>query len=109
MQVRVSGKQVEIGGALPMRVRTHLESAVEKYFDGGAEAAVVFSREGTFYRAACTVHLDSGVVLKVDGQGTDAYRAFDELLGRVVTRLRRYTRKLKSHHEKGRAPKGAVS
>jgi ribosomal subunit interface protein len=109
MQVRVSGKQIEIGGALPERVRTHISAAIEKYFDGGAEAAIVFSREGTFYRAACTVHLDSGVVLKAEGKGSDAYRAFDEALDRVGTRLRRYTRKLKSHHEKGRAPKGALS
>jgi ribosomal subunit interface protein len=109
MLVRVSGKQIEIGGALPERVRTHLQAAVDKYFDGGAEAAVVFSREGAFYRAGCTVHLDSGVVLKVEGQGPDAYRAFDAALDRVGKRLRRYTRKLKSHHDRGRPPKGALS
>ena len=34
MQVRVSGKQIEIGGALPERVRTHISAAIEKYFDG---------------------------------------------------------------------------
>jgi ribosomal subunit interface protein len=107
MQVRVSGKQIEIGGALPMRVRTEMEVAIEKYFDGGADASVVFSHEGAFFRADCTVHLDSGIVLKAAGQGNNAHRAFDEALYRVEKRVRRYMRRLKNHHDRGRPPKEA--
>lgn len=109
MQVRVSGKQIEIGGALPQRARAQLESAVGKHFDGGADAAIVFSREGAFYRADCTVHLDSGIVLKAEGQGNDTYRAFGIAVDRVERRIRRYMRKLKNHHDKGNALKREIS
>jgi ribosomal subunit interface protein len=105
MQVRISGKQIAIGGALPQRARSRMEAAIGKYFDGGVDASVVFSHEGTFYRADCTVHLDSGVVLKAGGDGNDAYRAFDTALDRVEKRVRRYLRRLKNHHEKTKAPK----
>jgi ribosome-associated translation inhibitor RaiA len=55
------------------------------------------------------VHLDSGIVLKAAGDGNDAYRAFDEALQRMEKRVRRYMRRLKGHHDRGRPPKGALS
>jgi ribosomal subunit interface protein len=99
MKVRVSGKQVEIGAALPEDVRMRLEAAILKHFDGGAEANVVFSHDGPFFRADSTVHLDSGVVMKAEGDGKDAYLAFDSSLVHLEKQLRRYKRKLKNHRE----------
>jgi len=103
MKVRVSGKQIEIGEALPEKVRDRLASAVAKHFDGGADASVVFSKERYAYRADCTVHLDSGVVLKSEGKDSDAHRAFDLALEHMEKQVRRYKRRLKNHHEKPRA------
>jgi ribosomal subunit interface protein len=100
MKVRVSGKQVEIGEALPELARDRIESAISKHFDGGAEAHIVFSREGTGFRADCAAHLDSGVVLKSEGRGSDAYRAFDAAFVHLEKQVRRYKRRLKNHHEK---------
>lgn len=97
MKVKVSGKQMEIGEALPEQVRARVQSAIAKYFDGGAEASVVFSHEGTFYRADCSAHLDSGATLKAQGEGEDAYRAFDIALEHLEKQVRRYMRRLKSH------------
>jgi ribosomal subunit interface protein len=103
MRVRVSGKQVQIGETLPAGVRARLEEAVAKHFDGGAEAKVVFSHDGPFYRADCSLHLDSNTVLTADGEGPDAHRAFDAAFLKIETQLRRYKRKLKNHHAKSRA------
>ena len=98
MKVRVSGKQIEIGDVLPEQVRTRLDAAIGKYFDGGVDANVVFSHEGTFYRADCSAHLDSGAILKAEGEAPDAYRAFDIALEHLEKQVRRYMRKLKNHH-----------
>lgn len=105
MNVRVSGKQIEIGAALPEKVRADLETAVAKHFDGGAEATAVFSHEGPGFRADCTVHLDTGTVLKAEGTGKDAHAAFESVIDRLEKQLRRYKRRLKNHHQKGNALK----
>jgi len=39
MQIRIAGKQFDIGEALPETVRTKLTSAISKHFDRDAEAA----------------------------------------------------------------------
>lgn len=101
MNVRVSGKQIEIGTALPGKVRAELETAIAKHFDGGAEATTVFSHEGPQFRADCTVHLDTGTVLKAEGTGKDAHAAFESVIDRLEKQLRRYKRRLKNHHPKG--------
>ena len=91
---------MEIGGALPETVRTRLTATIEKHFDRGSSASVVFSKERTGFHVDCNVHLDSGVVLQAEGKGNDAYRAFDEMLEHVESQARRRQGKLKDHHHK---------
>jgi ribosomal subunit interface protein len=100
MNVRVSGKQIEIGEALPEKVRLRLETVIAKYFDGGADANIVFAHEGSGFRADGSVHLDSGIVLKAEGTGKDAHVAFDDMVVHLEKQLRRYKRRLKNHHPK---------
>jgi ribosomal subunit interface protein len=102
MRVRVSGKQIQIGETLPAGVRVRLEDVVAKHFDGGAGANVVFSRNGPFYRADCTLHLDSKTVITSQGEGPDAHRAFDTAFLHIEVQLRKYKRRLKNHHAKAR-------
>lgn len=103
MRVRVSGKQIKIGETLPAGVRARLEEVVAKHFDGGADGHVVFSHDGPFYRADCTLHLDSKTIIKAEGAGPDAHRAFDAAYLKIEAQLRTYKRKLKNHHAKSRA------
>jgi ribosomal subunit interface protein len=107
MKVRVSGKQIEIGAALADHVRERIALVLSKHFDGGAEANVVFSHEGIGFRADCTAHLDSGVVLKAQGEAGDAHHAVDAALERLEKQIRRHKRKLRNHHEKAKLPKDA--
>src|SRR5947209_7939714 len=107
MKVRVSGKQIEIGAALPDHVRERVENALGKHFDGGGEAHVVFSHEGPGYRADCTAHLDSGIVLKAQGEAADAHRAFEVALDHLEKQIRRYKRRIRNHHEKTKLPRDA--
>ncbi|HEY4115145.1 MAG TPA: ribosome-associated translation inhibitor RaiA [Rhizomicrobium sp.] len=108
MKVRVSGKQIGIGAALPAKVRKQVTEAVGKHFDGGAESSVVFSHEGFGYRVDCTTHLDSGTVLKSEGIAADAHHAFDAAVDHMKKQIRRYKRRLKNHHDKSRV-QGAAS
>jgi ribosomal subunit interface protein len=101
MQIRIAAKNFDLGETLPEKVRTKLTAAISKHFDRDAEAQVAFAKEKVGFRVDCGVHLSSGTAMQARGTGADAYRAFDVALERLEKQVRRYTRRIKNHHERG--------
>jgi ribosomal subunit interface protein len=97
MQVRISGKHVDLGEALRARIDEELTAGIGKYFERGGDAEVVVSRDGHGFRVDCAVNLASGQLLQSHGLAGDAHAAFSLALSKVETRIRRYKRRLKSH------------
>jgi ribosome hibernation promoting factor len=100
MNLRVSGKNMDVGDALRERAEAHFAAAVSKYFDGGYDGHLTLEHEGIGYRADCVVHLDTGVVLQASASAADAMAAYETMADHIEKRLRRYKRKLKSHRRK---------
>jgi ribosomal subunit interface protein len=104
MQIQINGKQIDIGDALRTHVETRLEGAVEKYADRAVDAHVTFSRQGSFFKADCKVHLPTGLDVQAGGSDADIYAAFENCVERIEKQLRRYKRRLKDYHAKRRDP-----
>lgn len=102
MHITVAGKQVETGEALKTHVREGLAVIARKYFDHALEANVTFRRDvkgklGAFF--ACDINLKAGrgLLMRGEGEGHDAHRAFDVAAEHVAKRLRRYRRRVNDH------------
>jgi ribosomal subunit interface protein len=98
MNVRVTGKQMDIGDAFRTRITGAINDGVTKYFDGGFSSQVTVTKNGSRFNADCRVHLDSGADLHAAGDANDPQVAFDSALEKVEKRLRRYKRRLRDHH-----------
>lgn len=97
MNLRVSGKNLDVGEVLRRRVSERIGEAVAKYFDRGWSGRVTLAPEGSGYRAECVLHLDSGIVLQATGEANDPYLSCDNAADRIEKRLRRYKRRLKDN------------
>lgn len=99
MDIRVSGHQVDTGGALQTHVTDRLSNMAEKYFSRAISAQVTFGSapHGAFH---CDIvsHVNSGIVLKGAGEAQDAHQAFERAADRIDTQLRRYKQRLKDRH-----------
>jgi ribosomal subunit interface protein len=91
--VRVSGKNLDIGPNLRGQAEERIHDAVSKYFDGGFRSRVTVEKEGTGFRADCTVHLDTGAVMHVSGSAHDAYSSVSQIVERIGKQMRRDKRK----------------
>lgn len=98
MDLRVSGKNFDIGEALRQRVLERVNAAVDKYFNGSVAGHVILDHEGTGFKADCTLHLSSGTTLHSEGRAHEANASFDQAAERLEKRLRRYNRRLKDRH-----------
>ena len=98
MGLRVSGKHMDIGDAFRLRIEDRIDDALSKYFDRGANGHVTVEKSGSRFTTDCTLHLASGIVLQATGEAQDPQASFDAAAERIEKRLRRYKRRLKSHH-----------
>lgn len=101
MNLRISGKHMDIGDAFRTRIESRIGEAVDKYFDGGFSGRVTVEKAGSRFTADCVIHIDTGLVLQATGQAQEPQAAFDAAAERIEKRLRRYKRRLKSHNTSG--------
>jgi ribosomal subunit interface protein len=105
MRIQVAGRQMDVGEALRTRIESELASGVGKYFSRATDAVVTVGKNGgASIEVDCTVHLSSGISLQAEGQGGDAHSAFDDALGKLEKRVRRYKRRLRNHHADNKSP-----
>ena len=102
MKLFLNGKGITIRDSLREHVETELNDAVKKYFSRAIEANVVFSREAHNIRVDMSVHAGRGILMQGGAKNDDAQTAFDAALERISKQLRRYKRRLKDDHHKGR-------
>jgi ribosomal subunit interface protein len=106
MRVQVAGRQMDVGEALRSRIEDELSSGVGKYFNRATDAVVTVAKNGggVGIEVDCAVHLSSGISLQAAGHGGDAHSAFDDALGKLEKRVRRYKRRLRNHHADNKSP-----
>ena len=102
MPFRVSGKNLDIGGALRERINARIVKSLSKYFDGGYSGHVTVEKDGFGFRTECAIHLDSGITLHTEANAADAYVSADQAALRIEKRLRRYKRRLRITTPRGR-------
>lgn len=98
MDIKITGKNIDVGDALRSQIEKRLLHDVTKYFDGIVNGHVTVIKEASTFRSECTLHLSTGIVLQSEGQSPDAYSSFDQAATRLEKRVRRYKRRLKDHH-----------
>ncbi|MEH6524764.1 MAG: ribosome-associated translation inhibitor RaiA [Sneathiella sp.] len=102
MHVIVKGKQIDVGDALRVHIEDALIAGVSKYFDNAIDAQVTLSKKNHNFHTECSVHIGSGIDVTASADHVDPYGSFDTAAERVEKQLRRYKRRLKSHHGKER-------
>jgi ribosomal subunit interface protein len=105
MQLKVSGKQVELSDALRVHVSEHLDNITHKYFDQAMEANITFSKARSFFTCDINLHAGRGVTVRGEGEAADARAAFDDAAEHIARRLRRYRQRV-NDHARGVIPRG---
>lgn len=100
MQLTVTGKGVDVGGALRQHVEESLGSMLDKYFGSAIEAHAVFTRERHLIDCDLAIHVGRGIVVNSAAAANEFYPAFDAAAERLAKQLRRYKRRLRDYHAK---------
>jgi len=97
MHITVAGKQVETGEALKTHVSDGLAAITGKYFDHALEANVTFHKHRSQFSCDINLKAGRGLMMRAEGEGADAHRAFEVAAEHLAKRLRRYRRRVNEH------------
>lgn len=111
MQIKVSGKQVDVGDALRTHVENRLSGSIPKYLDRVTQCEVVISREAHQFRADIVLNPGTHANFMIKGRAAavDAHAAFDAAAEKIEKQLRRYKRRLTDHHKNNRNEEALLS
>ncbi|WP_395542629.1 ribosome hibernation-promoting factor, HPF/YfiA family [Neotabrizicola sp. sgz301269] len=104
MRYQISGKQIDIGEALQTHVKAEMGEVVEKYAQRPTECIVVFSKVGHEFVCEAVIHLSTGLNAQAKGAANEIYAAFEAARERLDKQLRRYKRRIRSHHSDRKGP-----
>jgi len=104
MQIKITGKNLDIGDALRAHVSEKLEAIADRYFDGAVSGHVTIEKERNRFVSDCSLHLATGLLLQAHGTAADAFLSFDSASSHLERQLRRYKRRLKDHHKSRKGP-----
>ena len=98
MTIQVTGKNVDAGEAYKTYVLGKISTVLEKYIGPEISGHVRLEKERAGFRTNCSIRLKTGLQVEAHGDGGDAYGSADAAVERLEKRVRRYKRRLKSHH-----------
>ncbi len=104
MQIKVTGKNLDIGETLRAHVSERLQQFRQKYFDGTVHAHVTVEKQRSSFQTDCSLHLATGLILQAHGTAHDAFPSFDAAALHLEKQLKRYKQRLKEHHKERREP-----
>jgi ribosomal subunit interface protein len=104
MQIKVTGKNLDVGDALREHIESRLSQIQQKYFDGSIHAHVTVEKQRVGFHTDCALHLATGLVLQAEGTGAEAHPSFDQAASHLEKQLKRYKHRLKDHHRNRREP-----
>jgi ribosomal subunit interface protein len=100
MHISVKGKQLDVGEAWRTHVEATLPEIVGKYFENAQGAQITLGKQGSTFHVDVVVHIGKKILVQSHGATGDAYSAFEEAANHLATRLRRYKRRLRDHHQR---------
>jgi ribosomal subunit interface protein len=104
MQIKITGKNLDIGDALRRHVEDKLQQLKHKYFEGTVHAQVFVVKQRSSFHSDCSLHLATGLILQAHSDAPEAYASFDGAAQHLERQLKRYKQRLKDHHRNRREP-----
>lgn len=98
MQIRVTGRHIDIGDALKSYADEKLAS-LEKHFYNIVDVSLVLSIDGHRHIAEVTAN-GSGIIVRGQAEGADLYAAIDGVEEKLIRQLDKYRGRLQKHRRR---------
>lgn len=100
MQIKVSGKNIDIGDSLREYTEKEVDNLIDKYVGEPIDANIVIEKDHRLFDVEACLHLYKGFVIKSNGTSDDPYKAVALALERLEDRIKKHKNKIKNKHRR---------
>ncbi len=94
MQIRVSGKGIDIGDSLRNFVTQEVMNLADKYVGESIESSVLIGKDNRLFTIEIMLHVSRGFIMKSNGYSDDPYKAVILAIERLETRIKKHKNRL---------------
>ena len=112
MQIKITGKHLDIGEGLRQHIETRLQNFRDRFFEGSVHGNVTLEKQRGRFLSDCSLHLATGLHLQAHAENSEPMACADAALSHLEKQLKKYKQRLKDHHRsprEAREPKEATS
>ena len=112
MQIKITGKHIDIGDGLRQHIETRLNGFRDRFFEGSVHGNVTLEKQRGRFLSDCSLHLATGLHLQAHSENADPMACADAALTHLEKQLKKYKQRLKDHHRHPReasAPQEATA
>ncbi len=98
MQIKITGKHIDIGDGLRQHIEERLQGFRERFFEGSVHGNVILEKQRGRFLSDCSLHLATGLHLQAHAENTDPMACADAALSHLEKQLKKYKQRIKDHH-----------
>ncbi len=106
MQIKITGKHIDIGDGLRQHIEERLHGFRERFFEGSVHGNVTLEKQRGRFLSDCALHLATGLHLQAHAENADPMACVDAALSHLEKQLKKYKQRLKDHHRHPREAPG---
>ncbi|MDR3030870.1 MAG: ribosome-associated translation inhibitor RaiA [Holosporales bacterium] len=109
MQIKVSGKNLDIGNSLREFTIKEIENLIDKYVGESINSTVTIAKDNRLFYVEVRLYLAKGFILKTNGSSDDPYKAVSISLERLEERIKRHKNRIKNKQKRATWEVGALN
>lgn len=94
MQIKISGKSIDIGESLRNFSSQEITNIVDKYVGEAIETTVVIGKDNRLFNVEIILYVSKGFIMKTNGASDDPYKAVSLAIERLEGKIKRHKNRL---------------
>jgi ribosomal subunit interface protein len=96
MQVKISGKGIDLGDSLKAYSQKEINNLVDKYIGEDIDSSLVVAKDHKLFNVEAHLRLHMGFVIKSNGSSDNPYKAVDIALERLEDRIKKHKHRIQN-------------
>lgn len=100
MQIKVTGKGIEVGDSLRVFSIEETSNIVDKYIGAAVESTVTIGKDNKLFKVEIILYVSKGFVMKTNGSSDDPYKAVSLAIEKLESRIKKHKNRIMDKHRR---------